>query len=106
MEGQQYFNLDEVAWREFGGSTRGVFVKALATKASTEKFNLSLFRVEPDAEFPRHKPSHAHVLHFLRGRGECWVGSRSYQAKPGMWRWFQRKKSIVTEARERRTYYF
>ena len=80
---QHYFNLDTVAWREFGGITRGVFVKDLSTRAFTEKFNLSLFKVEPDGEFPRHKHPHAHVLYFLRGEGECWIGTRSYRIKPG-----------------------
>ena len=83
MDGHQYFNLDDVAWREFGGVTRGVFVKDVSTRAFTEEFNLSLFQVEPDGEFPRHKHSHAHVLYFLIGKGECLVGSRSYQIRPG-----------------------
>jgi quercetin dioxygenase-like cupin family protein len=83
MEGQQYFNLDEVTWREFGGAKSGVLVKDVSTRVFTEKFNLSLFKVEPDGEFPRHTHPHAHVLYFLRGKGECWVGSRSYQIRPG-----------------------
>jgi len=83
MEGQRYFSLDDVGWREFGDLTRGVFVKDLATRAFTGEFNLSLFRVKPHGKFPRHKHSHAHVLYFLRGMGECWVGSESYQIESG-----------------------
>ena len=83
MERQQYFNLDEIAWREFGGITKGVFVKDVSTRAFMEKFNISLFRVEPDGEFPKHKHSHAHVLYFLKGEGKCWIGTRSYQIKHG-----------------------
>ncbi|MFQ5758067.1 MAG: cupin domain-containing protein [Candidatus Bathyarchaeia archaeon] len=83
MEVQRYFNIDEIAWREFGGVTRGVFVKDLSTRAFTEKFNISLFKVEPDGEFPKHKHSHAHVLYFLKGKGKGWVGTRGYQIKPG-----------------------
>ncbi len=80
---QRYFNLEEIAWREFGGVTRGVFVKGVSTRAFTEKFSISLFRVEPGGEFPKHRHSHAHVLYFLRGKGKCWVGTKSYRIKPG-----------------------
>ncbi|MFQ6064555.1 MAG: cupin domain-containing protein [Candidatus Bathyarchaeia archaeon] len=83
MEMQQYFNVDEIDWREFGGITKGVFVKDVSTKTFTEKFNISLFRVKLDGEFPKHKHSHAHVLYFLKGKGRCWIGTKNYQIKPG-----------------------
>lgn len=83
MEVQQYFNLGEIAWREFGGITKGVFVKDVSTRAFTKKFNISLFKVEPGGEFPKHKHAHAHILYFVRGRGKCWIGAKSYQIRPG-----------------------
>jgi len=78
-----YFNLGEVGWREFGHNTKGVFFKDISTKAFREGFNISLFRVKLNGEFPRHKHSHAHVLYFLSGEGECWVGGKTYEIKPG-----------------------
>jgi len=78
-----FFNLEEAEWRPFGGSTKGVLVKDISTKAYAEEFNLSLFKVETSGEFPRHKHSHAHVLYFLSGKGECWIGKKQYKTKPG-----------------------
>jgi quercetin dioxygenase-like cupin family protein len=83
MEMQQYFNLDETAWREFGGITKGVFVRDVSTRTFTEKFSISLFKVEPDGGFPKHRHPHAHVFYFLRGKGICWIGTKSFQIKPG-----------------------
>jgi len=83
MKMDQFFNLKETEWRPFGGATKGVLVKDISTKAFAEEFNLSLFKVEPGGEFPRHRHPHAHVLYFLSGEGECWVGKKQYNAKPG-----------------------
>jgi len=77
-----YFNLEGVEWQEFGHNTKGVFFKDISTKAFNEGFNVSLFRVKPDGEFPRHKHSHAHVLYFLSGEGKCWIGAKTYEIKP------------------------
>ena len=77
-----YFSLDGVEWREFGHNTKGVFFKDMSTKAFREWFNVSLFKVKPSDEFPSHKHSHAHVLYFLSGKGECWIGGKTYEIKP------------------------
>jgi len=82
VKSHSYFNLEEVDWREFGGNTKGVFFKDISTKTFTERFNVSLFRVKPGGEFPSHKHSHAHVLYFLGGSGECWIGTKTYEIKP------------------------
>jgi len=78
-----YFSLEEVEWREFGHDTKRVFFKDISTKMFSEGYNVSLFRVKPDGEVPRHKHSHAHVLYFLSGEGECWVGDKTYGIKSG-----------------------
>lgn len=83
MKTEPFFNLEKTEWRLFGGATKGVHVKDMSTKAFAEEFNLSLFKVEPGGEFPRHKHPHAHVLYFLSGEGECWVGKKQYNTKSG-----------------------
>jgi len=82
MKADAFFNLEETEWRPFGGSTKGVLVKDISTKAFAEEFNLSLFKVEPNGEFPGHRHPHSHVLYFLSGKGECWVGKKQYNTKP------------------------
>lgn len=82
MKSHLYFSLEGVEWREFGHNTRGVFFKDISTKAFVEGFNVSLFRVKPNGEFPSHKHSHAHILYFLGGKGECWIGTETYEIKP------------------------
>jgi quercetin dioxygenase-like cupin family protein len=83
VESHSYFSLDKVEWRAFGHNTKGVFFKDVSTRVFREGFNVSLFRVKPDGEVPRHRHSHAHVLYFLSGEGECWVGAKTYEIKPG-----------------------
>ena len=75
--------LEKLSGRSSGATQRGVFFKDISTKAFREGFNASLFRVKPDGEFPRHKHSHAHILYFLSGKGECWVSDKTYEIKPG-----------------------
>ena len=82
MKSHLHFSLEEVEWREFGHNTKSVFFKDISTKTFREGFNVSLFRVKPDGEFPRHKHLHAHVLYFLSGEGECWVGGKTHEIKP------------------------
>lgn len=76
------FNLDGMNWREFRGVAEGIFVKDISTKSFSEHFNTSLFIVEPSGELPRHQHSHAHVIYFLSGEGELWVGAETQEVKP------------------------
>ena len=77
-----YFSLEGVEWREFGQNTKEVFFKDISTRVFKEGFNVSLFRVKPGGEFPSHRHSHAHVLYFLSGKGECLIGAETYEIKP------------------------
>jgi len=79
---RSYFNLEEVRWQEFGRNTRGVLFKDISTKAFREGFNVSLFRVKPNGEVPSHKHSHAHILYFLSGKGECRIATKVSKIKP------------------------
>ncbi len=80
---KRFFDLNEVAWRKFQHNTTSVFVKDLSNKEFDEHFNISLFKVAYRGEFPKHHHKHSHVIYFLSGVGEFWVGSRIYKAKPG-----------------------
>lgn len=84
MEAYQFFNVGGMNWREFGGVAEGILVKDISTKSFSEHFNTSLFMVEPSGELPRHQHSHAHVIYFLSGEGELWVGAETQEVKPGL----------------------
>ena len=70
-------------WRRFKKSTIGVFVKDLSTKEFDKNFNVSIFKVMPGGKFPNHHHNHSHVMYFLGGVGEYWVGQERCKAEPG-----------------------
>jgi len=81
---RKIFDSTSIPWRSFEHNTNNVFVKDLSNKEFSEHFNISLFRVERDGEFPIHNHSHSYIMHFLSGTGELLVEQRLTNAKPGL----------------------
>ncbi|MFQ5980077.1 MAG: cupin domain-containing protein [Candidatus Heimdallarchaeota archaeon] len=77
------YDLHGVEWKPIRGDlAKKVFGKTLIPER-LEEVQIVWTKVEPDGEFPRHKDPYHHILYFLIGQGEGWLGDEIYDIKPG-----------------------
>ncbi len=84
MEMQQYFNLDETAWREFGGITKGVFVKALSTRAFTESLASHCSRWNQREGFPNTSTRTHMSSIFYEAKEYAGLAPKAFRSSPVM----------------------
>jgi quercetin dioxygenase-like cupin family protein len=77
-------HLDELPWQAIRPElTREVFGKALLSPQLTA-VRAVLTRVGPGGEFANHRDAYHHLLYFLEGEGEGWLGEERYAIRPGL----------------------
>jgi mannose-6-phosphate isomerase-like protein (cupin superfamily) len=76
--------LTELPWQAIRPElTREVFGKSLLSSELTA-VKAVLTRVGPGGEFASHRDAYHHLLYFLAGEGEGWLGEERYAIHPGM----------------------
>jgi quercetin dioxygenase-like cupin family protein len=63
--------------------TREVFGKSLISPQLTP-VKAVLTKVAPGGEFASHRDAYHHLLYFLEGEGEGWLGQEGYAIRPGL----------------------
>lgn len=63
--------------------TTGVFGKSIVPGELTE-VKIVLTRVKPGGEFSSHIDPYHHVFFIVEGRGEGWLGEKTYEIEPGL----------------------
>jgi quercetin dioxygenase-like cupin family protein len=74
----------EIPWQAIRPElTREVFGKSLLSPQLTA-VKAVLTRVAPGGEFAGHRDAYHHLLYFLEGEGEGWMGAERYPIRPGL----------------------
>lgn len=82
--GGRLIDLAELPWQAIRPElTSAVFGKSLLSPELTA-VKAVLTRVAPGGEFNSHRDAYHHLLYFLEGEGEGWLGEERYLIRPGL----------------------